>query len=264
MPLVLLTDFGSADYRVSQLKGIVYSNYPGVKLIEATQDVPAFDIPTGAFILDIAAKEFPQDTAFVGIVNPYSQKPDVRYLVLTTNNNQVFVLPDNGLLTYVVENTGIKTVYQITNRGLFDTPIGELAAERIQGRIGALIASGYRPQDVGPLMPDPRTLDIQKPVIAGNKLLGTVIYVDNFGNSVTNISGKTASEFGLKPGETIQVNAGQSKLAAEFGVIYSDVPQSKEIVFVNNNLGKLQLSVNLGNFAKTHNIKAGVKIEIER
>lgn len=264
MPLVVLTDFGSADYRVSQLKGIIYNNFPEVDLIEASQDVPAFDIPTGAFILHIAAKEFPQNTVFVGIVNPYSQKPDVRYLVLTTNKNQIFVVPDNGLITYVFLDMGVKAVYQITNQELFDQPIGELAAERIEGKIGALIASGYRPQDVGTPLTEPRTLDVQSPSIANGKLLGTVIYIDNFGNGVTNISGKTVGEFGLKPGDTVRVTSEQSTITARFGTVYSDVPQGKEIVFVNNNLDRIQLSVNLGSFAETHSIKAGAKFEIER
>jgi hypothetical protein len=59
-PVVLLTDFGSGDYRISQVKGIIYSHYPEALLVDASHDVPAFDIPTGAFMLEMAAKEFPQ------------------------------------------------------------------------------------------------------------------------------------------------------------------------------------------------------------
>lgn len=263
MPIVLFTDFGSQDYRVSQLKGIIYNNNRESTLIDGSHSIPAFDIHTGAFMLYIAAKEFPQNTVFIGIIAPYAQ-PETRYLVLTSNKNQIFVLPDNGLLTYVIKNMGIKTLYQVTNQKLFDEPIEQLAAERIQGKIGALVALGYRTENVGIPLANPRTLDIQEPAIVDNKLLGTVIYVDNFGNCVTNISGKTANEFGVKPGDTIQVRSGGSTIPATFGTIYSDVPQGKEIVFVNNNLDMLQLSVNLGNFAKTYNIKAGAKIEIER
>ena len=121
---------------------------------------------------------------------------------------------------------GIKNIYQITNQKLFDQPISELAAERIEGRIAALIASGYKPQDVGSPLANPRMLDVQDTAISNSNLLGTVMYVDNFGNCVTNISGKTTNEFGLKPGDVIQVNmSGQSPIAAKFGTIYSDAPQ---------------------------------------
>jgi S-adenosyl-L-methionine hydrolase (adenosine-forming) len=263
LPVVLLTDFGSEDYRVSQLKGIIFNNNPEVTLIDASQDVPAFDIPTGAYILDIAAKEFPEKVVFVGIIAPYAQS-ETKYLVLTTNKNQIFVLPDNGLLTYVVKNMGVKTVYRITNQKLFDKPINELAAERIQGKTGALLASGYSPQDVGIPYPGYITLDVQEPVIADQKLLGTVVYIDHYGNGITNISGKNADEFGLRPGNNILVKSQQNVISSRFGTIYSDVPKGQEIVFVNNNLGVVQLSINLGNFAAKYGIKAGSKIEIER
>ena len=263
MPIVLLTDFGSEDYRVSQVKGIIYNNNPEVTLIDASHSIPAFDIPTGAFILNIAAKEFPENVVFVGVIAPYTQTV-TKYLVLTTNKNQIFVLPDNGLLTYVIKDMGIKTIYQVTNRKLFDKPIEELAAERIQGKIGALVASGYRPQDVGTPLTNPKTLDIQEPEVIDNKLLGTVVYIDHFGNGITNISEETVNEFGVKPGETIQVKSQDTTISAKFGTIYTDVPQGKEIIFVNNNLGVVQLSINLGNFANTYEVNAGTKIEIEK
>ena len=263
IPIVLLTDFGSEDYRVSQVKGIIHNNNPEARLIDASHSVPAFNIPTGAFILDIAAKEFPENVVFVGVIAPYTQL-ETKYLVLTTNKNQIFVLPDNGLLTYVIKNMGIKTIYQITNQKLFDKPIKELAAERIQGKIGALIASGYRPQDVGTPLTNFETLDIQEPAIADNRLLGTIVYIDHFGNGITNISEETVNEFGVKLGDTIQVKSQQAMISAKFGAIYTDVPQGKEIIFVNNNLGVVQLSINLGNFASTYGVKAGTKIEIEK
>ena len=262
MQIVLLTDYGSEDYRIAQLKGIIYSNNPTASVVDASHSVPAFDIATGAFILDIAAKEFPENVVFIGVIAPYTQ-PETKYLVLTTDKNQIFVLPDNGLLSHVVKNTGVKTIYQVTDEKLFDRPIKELVAERVEGKIGALIASGYRPQDLGTPLTTYQTLDIQDPVIAGHKLLGTIVYIDHYGNAVTNISGKTANEFGLKPGDSVNIVSPRGIIAARFGTIYSDVPQGKDVVFIVNNLGVVQLSINLGDFAGTHGVKAGTKIEIQ-
>ena len=262
MPIVLLTDYGSEDYRIAQLKGIIYSNNPEAMVIDASHSVPAFDIPTGAFMLDVAAKEFPADVVFIAIIAPYTG-PETKYIVLTNDKKQFFVLPDNGLLTYVIKNTGTRAIYQVTNQELFDRPIKELVAERVQGKIGALVASGYRLQDLGTPSAIYRTLDIQDPVIAGRKLLGTIVYIDHYGNAVTNISGKTASEFGLIPGDTVNIIMPRGKITASFGTIYSDVPQGEEIMFVVNNLDTVQLSINLGSFADVHGLKAGTKIEIQ-
>jgi S-adenosyl-L-methionine hydrolase (adenosine-forming) len=263
MPIVVLTDYGVEDYRISQLKGIIYSNFPEARVIDASHSVPAFDIYTGAFMLDIAAKEFPDNVVFIAIVAPYTP-PVTEYIVLTNNNNQIFVVPDNTLISLVIKRTGIKTLYRVTNEGLFDKPMKELVAERIQGKIGALIASGYRISDIGTATKDYKTFDIQEPAIAGNKLMGTVIYIDHYGNAVTNIPQKTANEFGLKPGDTVRVKVLQNELDAKFGIIYSDVPRGDAIAFVCNNLDMVQLSINLGSFADVYGVKAGTKVEIDR
>ncbi len=263
MPIVLLTDFGSEDYRIAQLKGIVFSNNPQARVIDATHSVPAFDIAIGAYILDIAAREFPQNVVFIGIVAPYTS-PEARYLALSTNKNQLFVLPDNGLLTHVVKDTGIKAIYRITNEKLFDRPIKELAAERVQGKIGALLSTGYDMQDLGSPVAAYTTLDVQEPAIVDRRLLGTIVYIDHFGNGITNIPQKMADEFGLKPGDPVKIKSQENTITARFGTNYSDIPPGETVVFVINNLGMVQASINLGNFAGVYGIKAGTKIEIDR
>jgi len=262
-PIVLLTDFGSADYRASQLKGIIYSNFAEASVVEASENVPAFDIATGAFMLDVAAREFPANAVFVGVVSPYALG-NSSYIVVTNDRGQVFVLPDNGLLTYIAAGMGVKSVYQVTNQSLFDEPIAQLSAERLEGTVGARLASGYKAENVGPALANPVKLDVETATISGNKLLGAVVYVDNYGNCVTNISADTATQFGLTSGTTIQIVAGESAVSAKIGNTYADVSQGKEIALVNNNLGLLQLSINLGNFAKTYAVKAGVNIEITK
>ena len=263
LPVVLFSDYGSGDYRVSQLKGIILDHNANVRLIDASHGVPAFDIPTGAFMLYLAAKEFPGNVVFVVVVNPYTS-PEPRYLVLTTNKEQTFVLPDNGLLTYVINYMGIKSLYSIDNGQLFDQPLLELSAERIEGTIGGLISSGYRLQDVGSSITDPVILDIQEPLAVNGQLLGTVVFIDNFGNCVTNISQDTAAQFGLVPGDTIQIQVQPSPIMAKYGTIYSDVPEGKEVAFLNSDLGVVQLSINLGNFAEKYLIRAGSKIAIQK
>lgn len=263
MPIVVLTDYGAEDYRIAQLKGIIYTNFPQACVIDASHSVPAFDIYTGAFMLDIAAKEFPESVVFIAIVAPYTP-PVTEYIVLTNNNNQIFIVPDNMLISLVIKRLGIKTLYRVTNEGLFDKPMRELVAERIQGKIGALIASGHQINDIGTATKDYKVFDIQEPAIAGNKLVGTVIYIDHYGNAVTNIPQKIAAEFGLKPGDTVRIKVIQDEIDAKFGIIYSDVPRGDVIAFVCNNLDMVQLSINLGNFAEVYGVKAGMKVEIDK
>lgn len=262
-PVVLFSDYGNGDYRAPQLKGVILSHNPQAEIIDGSHVIPSFDIATGAFMLHMAAKEFPEKVVFVVVVATY-YRPDPRYLVLTTQRGQVFIAPDNGLLTYIIQEYGIKSLYSVDNQQLFDGPLSGLPAERIEGAVGGLMSSGYLAKDIGAEVTQPTLMDIQQPTIADNQLLGTVVYVDNFGNCITNISGNTASQFGLKPGNAIKVQTTEKAVEAKFGTIYSDVPQGQNIVFVISNLGVVQLSVNLGNFSQSYNLKAGSKIGLQK
>ena len=127
-----------------------------------------------------------------------------------------------------------------------------------------LAASGYNPEDVGSPLSSYTKLDVQNPVISDDKIVGTVVYVDYYGNAVTNISESITGDFGLKPGDTVQVKVSGKTVPVKFGTIYSDVPEGKEVMFVSNGLGMVQLSINLGDFAGVYGIKAGTGIEIEK
>jgi S-adenosylmethionine hydrolase len=263
LPIILFSDFGSEDYRVPQIKGIIYNLDIDAKVIDGTHDVPAFDIPTGAYILNMTAREFPGNVVFCAIISPYEQE-ETKYLVLTTDKKQIFVIPDNGLLSYIIQESEIESIYRVSNQDLFDSAIAELPAERIQTKIAVLMSTGYKAQDVGPVMEDYNTLDVQTAHISGNKLLGTIVYIDHFGNAITNISGQTASDFGLQAGNTINLAINGQTFNIPYGTIYSDVAIGEDIVFVNNNLDIVQVSINLGNFAGTYSIGAATKIEITK
>jgi S-adenosylmethionine hydrolase len=73
-----------------------------------------------------------------------------------------------------------------------------------------------------------------------------------------------ADEFSLQPGYMVGVKIEQQMISAAYGTIYSGVAQGKEIVFINNNLGVIQLSIDLGDFASLYGIQAGAKFEITK
>jgi len=263
MPVVLFSDYGHGDYRTLQLKGAILAQNPQAVFIDASLEIPPFDIATGAFMLSVAAREFPEKVVFVVVVATY-YRPDPRYLVLTTSRDQVFVAPDNGLLTYVIQESGIKSLYSVDNQALFNGPFSALSSERVEGIVAARVSTGYPLKDIGAVVDQPALMDIQQPVIKDNQILSTVIFVDSFGNCITNIPRDTAIQYGLKPGDSLKVQTAEKIVEAKYGSIYSDVPQGENIVFVLSNLGVVQLSINLGNFSEAYNLKAGSRIGIQK
>jgi hypothetical protein len=262
MPLVLLTDFGTDDYRVPRLKGVIYETYPGAEVIDATHGISSYDIAAGAYVLGLTAKEFPGEFVFIVAVGARSTAEE-KSLVLTNNKGQIFIAPDNGLLTYIVRDMGIESVYEVSNQALFDQPISTLSSHYLLGKVGALIASGYNPADVGSEVATPLMLDIREGDIVEGKLIGSIVFIDHFGNCLTNIPAETLITYGLNIGDMVQIVVAGKTIAAKYGEDYSDVLKGEPIVLANS-LGTVQLSINKGSFAGVYGVKTGTDVEIER
>nr|QNO53980.1 chlorinase [Methanosarcinales archaeon ANME-1 ERB6] len=259
MPIVLFTDFGTESYWVPHLKGIIYSVNSDARVIDGTHEITAFDIREGAFLLYLAAKDFPADVVFIGNV---AHPREGRYIVLTTDKGQISVGPDNGLFTYIIRNFEVKSVYRISNQSLFTKPPNSLFASQIIGTIGGLIASGFAPKDVGPAVDDPYTVDAHEASIVERKIVGEVVLIDHFGNCITNIPRNMTEEFGLRFGDEVIIVTHDAEIAAMVGTRYQDVPEGNPVIFVNR-LDLAEIAINMGHFANTHNIRTGTIIEIE-
>jgi len=261
MPVILLTDYGYDDYRVPRLKGIIYNTYPDVEMIDATHGITGMDVATGAYILDLTAKEFPADVVFMaGVGSPAS---DVQYLVLLTEKDQIFVAANNGLLTNVINDFGIKKLYSITNTDLYDRPENMLSSHYILGRVAALIASGRSLADVGPEVTNPVMLDIQKVTVVNNTVQGSVVFIDHFGSCLTNISGADCALAGLAVGDTLKVTINGQTISAIYGATYSSVAEGEAVAFINS-LDFFQLSRNMASFASTYDLSTGTRVEITK
>jgi len=258
MPIVLLTDYGTDDYRVPRLKGVIYSANPGATIIDATHGIGSVDIAAGAYVLGLTAAEFPEDVVFMAAVGSAD-----RGIVLINDKDQIFVLPDDGLATFVIMNTGMKKCYAITNEKLFDQPIENLSTHVLLGTVAAKIAGGYKPGDVGPEVASPVMLDIQQAGINDGKLMGYVVFVDHFGSCLTNISRELTEQFGLQTGDSILITVNGNTVSSVIGKSYGDVTAGESVSIVNS-LGILQLSINMGSFAANNGVKTGMKVEIER
>jgi S-adenosylmethionine hydrolase len=183
--IALLTDFGIDDPFVGIMKAVISEINPEPIIIDLTHQIPPGDIQRGAFVLWQAARDFPEGTIFLVVVDPGvgTQRKAVYY----TNGKQVFICPDNGLLSYL----------RIHDQGL----AWELSDPRFQrsnqsttfhGRdifapAAAYAASGIRGEQFGGQLQD--LVNLSRPIlnIKGNSLSGEVLSVDHFGNLITSI-----------------------------------------------------------------------------
>lgn len=182
--LTLLTDFGTADYYVAAVKGVILQEAPDATLVDISHEVPPGDVATAAYVLGAAAPWFPQGTVHLAVVDP-GVGSDRRLLAADVGSAR-FVAPDNGLLTpFFGPGT---TVRSITRTELFRQNPGATFHGRDRcAPIAAWLARGGDFASLGPEVPDPVRLEQPELRRQADRISGKVVHIDRFGNLITDI-----------------------------------------------------------------------------
>src|SRR5690606_695620 len=110
--VTLLTDFGTADTYVAQMKGVMLGIDPTLRLVDLTHDIPPQDILEGAFQLATAVEAFPPGTVHLAVVDPGVGTE--RRTIAVRTRQAVFVAPDNGVLSFVL-TSGVEEARELVN-----------------------------------------------------------------------------------------------------------------------------------------------------
>lgn len=262
--VAVLTDYGAADFYVGVLEGAMYSVEPRLKISTITHEVDPFNIPEGSYLLAKAAREYPAGTVFVAIVDP-GVGTGRRSIVLESADGKIFVAPDNGLLTGVMDELGSNRVFEIRNPGYMR--VGAVSStfhgRDVYGPVAAHIAGGVSPRQVGPRITDPVRLPVKAAKREGNSLAGSIIHVDRYGNLLSNIPGKLLTDLGVKMGDGVRVEIGGRRFAAKLARTYGDVPKNNWLV-LSNAEGAVEIARNMASAAREAGAAAGMDIKLLR
>lgn len=264
-PVVLLTDYGTCGYYVGALEGSIYSANPETRISTITHEVPAFNIAEGSYILAQAAREYPAGTVFAAEVDP-GVGSEGRSIVLETVDGKLFVGPDNGLFSGVMDDLGIAAVREITNLNLNLKQQGKIAAFNgvgIYGPVAGRLTAGMDPSSVGPEISDPVRIEARRAGIKDDALVGAVAHVDHFGNLVTNIPGELADEAGLRPRDRIEISFDGEIVEASLGMTYADVPVGEWVILIDHS-GRLEIAINMDSAAEALGISAGRTVRVRK
>jgi len=179
--ITLLTDFGTADTYVGQMKGVILAHCPGARIVDLTHEVPAGDVREAAFALASAVGAFPQGTVHVAVVDPQVGTGQARLAVGA--GGDWFLAPDNGLLSPTLAALGDARARRLPVEGASATFHGR----DIFARAAAHLAAGRSFARLGPEMEEVASLKIPRPRRTGEGLAAEVIHVDRFGNLITNL-----------------------------------------------------------------------------
>ena len=254
-PLItLITDFGTADYFVGAVKGVILSENPAAQIVDITHDIPAQDIEAAAFTLLAAYKSFPEDTIHVAVVDPgvgSSRKP-----LLIKAGGQVFVGPDNGIFSYICEQTSPQ-VFQITNTKYFRQPVSSTFHGRdIFAPVAAMVSKGIAAEEFGPMITDfVRLKPLAAEVSREGKIKGRVIHIDRFGNCITNISQSEINEQMIAGGASLRI---KGKSLTSFRKYFGEeTGNSDEVFCVWGSAGFLEIAALNKSAAELLNVQRG-------
>jgi len=183
--ITLSTDFGTRDYFVGSIKGILISCVPGLHIIDITHDIPRHDIVSGAFIVKETYRNFPQNTIHLIVVDPGVGTR--RRKLIVAKEGQFFVAPDNGVLSYLFQEEGSR-VFEISDTVALQFKKSPTFAGRDHfAPMAALLANGRLPEELGREILDYQCMRELFPGRSGQDLKGKVVYFDHFGNAITNL-----------------------------------------------------------------------------
>lgn len=187
MIIALLTDFGTQDYFVAAMKGVILSINKKTDIIDITHEIPPQDIRSASFILQSCYEDFPANTIFTAVVDP--GVGSARRAILVETARYFFIAPDNGLLSFVFDETENFKIFEISNEKFFRRRVSQTFHGRdIFAPCAAHLSSGIKPSDFGNEINDPVILPKQNPRrIAKNTIEAEIIFIDRFGNLITNL-----------------------------------------------------------------------------
>jgi S-adenosyl-L-methionine hydrolase (adenosine-forming) len=251
--ITLTSDLGLKDHYVAVMKGAILSNYPAATIIDISHLIQKFDTSSAAYLLKNAYKSFPQGSVHIIAVNdqPGKSKP----VLAVEAQGHYFIGTDNGVFSLILEDTPSKTVEIETQ---LENP--KFPAKEIFINAACHLVKGGSIDDLGQSKPSFQQKMELTAYTDKNTIRGAVIYVDSYGNAITNIN---ISHF-----QTMGDNRGFS---IEFGMDYSidrissnyDGVSEGEIMAVFNSSGNLEIAVNKGSAAQLLGIKQRGTIRIE-
>jgi S-adenosylmethionine hydrolase len=253
--VTLLSDFGLKDSYVAEMKAVILSISPETQIVDVTHEIEKFNVRMGAFVLASAAPHFPPNTVHVAVVDP-GVGTERRPIIVETKRG-FYVGPDNGLLMLAAQKEEIIKVHHITNPKYMLSNVSRTFHGRdIFAPVAAHLASGIKPSEFGLTIQDYVFPGFVKPKARKREVIGEVLYVDGFGNVVSNVSEVDLERGGFREGGQLSVVLGGKSLTLRFCSAYGEVAMGMALVLVGGS-GFLEVAVNQGSAFRMLGAKVG-------
>ena len=258
--ITLLSDFGLTDPYVAEMKGVILSTNPDLRIVDVSHGIERHNIAMGSFILETALPYFPQGSIHVAVVDPSVGTERLPLVVLCKLG--VLVGPDNGLLVRAAERLGFKTAYQIDRRRFKGEKVSATFHGRdVFARMAANLADGLRPDTVGAVVKELVRLDIPSVGVSDEGMTCTILHVDSFGNVILNLGEEEFLRLGLHDDRRLEVKTMHGRSSASMARTYSEIRRD-ELGIILGSQGYVELAMRESSAAARLGLKPLDKVEI--
>ena len=261
MIITLITDFGTRDYFVGSLKGVILGINPEARIVDISHEVGPQNILEAAFLLKSSYRYFPRDSIHMVIVDP--GVGGARRPILAAAGDHSFVAPDNGVLSWVFSEEESVRVYEITESKYFlNSPGRTFQGRDLFSPVAAWLSRGIAAKDFGKEIRDFKKIEIPAPILRGEgEIEGEVLYIDRFGNIITTLTGPHLKPFELVK-DTLEIMLLNDRIHGMKST-YSETPPG-EVGALLNSCGHLEVYINLGHAASRLNASVGDPVKVRR
>ena len=245
--ITLTTDYGNKDYSVSELKAKIYNEITDVRIVDISHNISPFNLTEAAYIIKSAYRHFPKGSIhIIGIESDLT--PENAHIAMKFDDNY-FIGADNGIFSMIIGDFKADSMVEINIHKNYNNTI---TANDVFVKIATHISRDGKLEVIGKKIDLIKEIKDIKPVVSNdnNQIIGSVIYIDNYGNVVTNITQNIFDKIAKSRPFTIYArNVKFDKIFNNYSdAIDYSVPKDKreedgKKIALFNNLGYLELSI---------------------
>ena len=253
--IVFMTDFGTANDAVALCKAVILNISPDVRIMDITHQVTPFQIEEASRFLYGVSPYYPSATVFLVVVDP-GVGTSRKAVIVKTKKGQLFVLPDNGIISAVTDRDGLEGAHEITNQNWM---VQGAVSSTFHGRdifspAAAHLAEGWDYTIAGPEVPQLVRLTPKTATEEDKGVSGDIIGLDDpFGSLISDITREQFERLGYLLGDKITVQINKKPFALPFAKTFMNVPVGDPLLYIDSR-GRVAIAVNQGNYARKFGI----------
>jgi len=261
--IVFMTDFGVANDAVAICKAVMVGIAPEARIMDITHLVTPYQIGEASRLLQGVTPYYPAGTVFVIVVDP-GVGTSRKAIIVKTKKGQYFVVPDNGLMTPIVDADGLEGAREITNPAWM---IGDKISSTFHGRdifspTAAHLARGEDWTQAGPAVDVLVRLNPPTATVDAKGISAEVIGLDDpFGSLITNISGEDFKKLGYALDEKVTVKIDNKSYTVPYVKTFMGVPVGQPLLYLDSR-DRVGFAVNQRDFSKAYKVTPPVPVFI--